>query len=803
MSGLCVAPLKFGVCLLSLLILAGCAGGSPNTVQPSGMETGTGGLVLPTPENPMLGAALMAGTLRVDATSLTATLIPDHQGALDFPLDITPYLTISPGFDCFRALSVKRGPGGTIDLELGLRHPFDPALRPDLDPFDPRLILGTGGATQFGRLPLGKDGAAPRVTLQGVPNADGYTGRFKELVGTTQAGTKNPYIDFFTDTNPDPLVIGAQVPFHRMAAGAPEDRQILRLNPAVLGNVIELRWIIEAAYGQSATRANRFSPVYRNPQFNRKEPYAVRVQVVSNTLQEGEVNTEATVLVEVEDWQQGAPVAADPENPAPNEVEASSDFSRLIFDLPGLTPATIQRNAAESGSGTAGDPFRFTFDITNDGTFTAGSYAGLVLVEDELDPFTADLEYRVFQSFSLTVLEENPPPQKGTWDWSGATQQVSQQPGLSYLWPKEGIAIDSLGRSHVVWTDDSSGNDQAFYARQTSPGATTFTSAEALAPAPSLYPTIAIDSTDQVHVVWEDGRGLANGSNIRYASRLATGNVNAGEIPLTSVAENVFAIFPKVAIRPGGGAHVVWAENRTDPQVNPFGVADFGVYYAQVDLPSINSPGVGTAAAVIDVALSQGFPNLVAVGGTVHVAYQENALNGTGNRRVWHIAGDGATFGTPVAVTNAGIDAGQPDLDATSLGVLWLVCSRGGASGPILLTSSDDSGATWNPITTFSEGGTPGYTQYGPDIAIDVQDNLHVVWHEFLPATLDLGRVQQRTQYFDGELLPTQFVTPAGEFAGWPSLAVAPNRNLAVAYQRWTGTDYEVFHQVGVYTPTP
>jgi len=57
-----------------------------------------------------------------------------------------------------------------------------------------------------------------------------------------------------------------------------------------------------------------------------------------------------------------------------------------------------------------------------------------------------------------------------------------------------------------------------------------------------------------------------------------------------------------------------------------------------------------------------------------------------------------------------------------------------------------------------------------------------------------------RTLYYDAELGTTQFVTPAGTLAAWPSLAVAPNRDLVVAYQRHEGTDYEIFHQVGVYS---
>lgn len=785
---------------ISLGLSLGCTGGASSPVADSGDPQLPAYLDLPMPLNPTLGAPLLGGTLSVDALALTATLTPDREVALDFPLDITPYLTISPGFDCFRALSVTRGPNNTIDVELGLRHPFNPAQRPDLDPFDPRLILGTGGTTNFARMPLGKDGATPQVTILGVPNADGYTGRFKELVGTTTAGTKNPYIDFFTDSNPDPAITGTPIAYHRMAAGAVEDRQILRLDPAILGNTIDLQWIIEAHYGQSAKLANRFSPVYRNPQFNRKEAYAVRTSVTGNTLQEGEIGTTARVRVEVEDWQQGATVAADPDNPGVNEVDAASELTHIILDLPTLTPAAIQLDTPESGSGTQGDPFVFHFDLVNDGSLVAGDYPGLILVEDQLEPFTADFEYRVFQVVVVSVLEVNPPPVKGNWDWSSAANQVNLQPGLSQLWPKEAIAIDSSGRAHIVWTDDSTGGDIAYYARQTGVGSTTFTPAEPIAPAPSIYPTIAIDSADIVHLAWEDGRGLINGSNIRYASRLADGSAAEGEIAVTNVAENTFAIFPKVLARPTGGADIVWSENRTDPDPFPFASANFGIYYAGVDLPATNSPVVGASATVADDVLSEGYPSLTSIDATLYVAYQENALDGTGNRRLFVASGSGSTFDPPIAVTPINFDAGQPDIAVSSTDVLWLAMARGGNPGTILITSSDDLAQTWASLVIFSEGGTPSYTQYAPDIALDPVDNVHVAWHEYSSTTLEPGRIQVRTQYYDGEVGTTQFVTPSGSLAAWPSLAVAPNRDLVVAYQRYEGTNYEIFHQVGVFS---
>lgn len=795
-----------GLLVAATLVTFGCAGSGQSPVADPAASAFTDlPEALSAPLDPTAGAALLAGTLTVDADTLTADLGIRRSPALDFPLDITPYLTIEPCRDCFRVKSVRRGPAGTVDLILGMRHPFDAAVRPDLDAFDPRLILGTSATLNFDLFPPGKDGGTPRVTPFGVPNADGYTGRLKELVGTTVNGSKNPYINFFTDDNPDPFLQGAAIPFHRLGAGFPEDFRLLRLDPAVLGNPIQINWIIEAHYGQSATRPTRFTPVYRNPQFNRKEAYALRVSVPLNTLQEGVADSSATIRVEVEDWQQNAPLAADPDNPQPHEIEAPSFVERIILDLPGIFPAPQQRNTADGGEGTADDPFVYVFDIVSDGSIPAGTYTGLVQVDDALDPFSTTFEYKVFQVFRLSVLEENPPPQKGTWDWSTPATQVNNQPGLSYLWPKEGIALDQGGVAHIVWTDDSTGDDRAYYARQTAAGSATFTAAQDFAggSGATLYPTIAVDLANTVHIVWEDGRDQANGSNIYYGTRTTTGNSMAAILPLTQFDENIFGLFPKVYARTPGTAHVIWSDHRTDPQVFPFGVANFGVYYARVDVPAVSNPELGDAETVVDDVQAEGFPNLTVLSdGTVCAVYQANALSGTGNRRVWFAKSDpGQPFDAPVAVHAASVDGGQPDIAHLSTGELWAVYGRGQTFNSILLVRSDDGGATWVDTSTFSEGGTPGYWQVVPDIAVDPQDNLHVVWHELNPTTLEPGRVQLRTRYFDGELGTTTFLTPEGVLAAFPSVAVAPNRDLGVAYQRWTGDQYEIFHKVGLFVP--
>jgi len=86
-------------------------------------------------------------------------------------------------------------------------------------------------------------------------------------------------------------------------------------------------------------------------------------------------------------------------------------------------------------------------------------------------------------------------------DW-GATKRLTWNSGDSYF---PAIAIDSNNNLHVVWHDWTPGNWEIYYKRSTdgglSWGATkrlTWNSGN------SLYPGIAIDSNNNLHVVWCD-----------------------------------------------------------------------------------------------------------------------------------------------------------------------------------------------------------------------------------------------------------------------------------------------------------
>jgi len=142
----------------------------------------------------------------------------------------------------------------------------------------------------------------------------------------------------------------------------------------------------------------------------------------------------------------------------------------------------------------------------------------------------------------------------GGQTWTGL-QRLTWNSGDSR---SQSIASDISGGIHVVWRDDSPGNDDLFYKRSTDGGATwlglvrlTWNSY------PSLEPSIAADTSSGIHVVWRDS--MLTNDEIFYKRSTDNGATWSGIMRFTW---NVgFSAHPSVAADSGSGIHVVWLDS--------------------------------------------------------------------------------------------------------------------------------------------------------------------------------------------------------------------------------------------------
>ena len=185
------------------------------------------------------------------------------------------------------------------------------------------------------------------------------------------------------------------------------------------------------------------------------------------------------------------------------------------------------------------------------------------------------------------------------------------------------VAIDSNNHIHIVWWDETPGISEIYYKRSIDGGTTwgavkrlTWTSGW------SYYPTIAIDSSDHIHVVWED---YAPGNAEIYHKKSTDGGDHWSAIKrLTWTSNGSFE--PDMAVGATDNIHVVWED------FTP-GVPE--IYY------KTSADGGATWSAVQRITWTSGqsmAPSIAAdSSGAVHVFWHDNT---PGNYEIYYKKGN-------------------------------------------------------------------------------------------------------------------------------------------------------------------
>ncbi len=265
-------------------------------------------------------------------------------------------------------------------------------------------------------------------------------------------------------------------------------------------------------------------------------------------------------------------------------------------------------------------------------------------------------------------------------------------PSLTGNWSdRASLAIDSLGRLHLVWTEPVGGNRQVFYSRYQD-GAWTPMARLSNSTGYAGYPAIAVDAQDAAHVVWYGFDGTVYQIYYRRLGPAAW----TPEEPLTH--ESVDATNPSIALGPGGDVYVAWFRqnrNATYDEVAYLHVVGGAVQETE----PVSTPGVDSTDPTIAVA-----PD-----GAVHVAW--SARVGNVDRIEDTSRAPGASAWSPVEEVSPGTVGGQdPSLALDGLGrlhVVWASTSggiyaqalNGTWSVPVLLSSAtgnSDPSVRWS-----------------------------------------------------------------------------------------------------------
>ena len=273
------------------------------------------------------------------------------------------------------------------------------------------------------------------------------------------------------------------------------------------------------------------------------------------------------------------------------------------------------------------------------------------------------------------------------------------------------IAIDSADTIHVVWDDYPFSITEIYYKRSTDGGAT-WSTAKTLAwtSGQSVRPAIAIDSTDAIHVVWQDSS--PGNHEIYYKSSKDGGVTWSATQNLTSTLGG--SMSPTVAIGSGDSVHVVWQDSTP---------GNWEIHYKR----STDGGTTWGGARRLTWTDGESLNPAIASGDNTHVVWEEEE---SGNYEIYYkrSTDGGTTWGTAKRLTWTSAGSFAPAIAMGTSGqvhVAWSDDAPG--NDEIYYRRSTDGGATWSAARrlTWTTGGS-----FVPTIAVDSSDQVHIAWHD-------------------------------------------------------------------------
>ncbi|NOZ06589.1 MAG: DNRLRE domain-containing protein [Chloroflexi bacterium] len=259
------------------------------------------------------------------------------------------------------------------------------------------------------------------------------------------------------------------------------------------------------------------------------------------------------------------------------------------------------------------------------------------------------------------------------------------------------LAVDSAGVLHAVWTDQSAGAYDVFYANSSNGGQTWSTAKDiANSSLPAYSPNIAVGPDDALHVIWNDRR---DGGAVRlYYSRSTDGGStwtsprNISGANTRDVAGHSLSVDTKKRV------HVAW--HLGDPNTDTTPTV---VYYAR----STNNGSTWTTPRQLNTGSGHAaFPRF-SVEGTngdlLAIAWRDNRRDPDWDVYVAVSSDGGAHFTERVGRASPFKDW-DPEATVDISGTIHLgVMTIHGSSSTIDYLRSTDQGQTWSTPVTLSE----------------------------------------------------------------------------------------------------
>jgi hypothetical protein len=283
------------------------------------------------------------------------------------------------------------------------------------------------------------------------------------------------------------------------------------------------------------------------------------------------------------------------------------------------------------------------------------------------------------------------------------------------------IAVDSSDKLHVVYDETAPGNYEIYYRRSEDGGATWSTGIRLTwTTGASWDAAAAVDSSDNLHVFWADSNPW--NYEIYYKKSTDGGVTWSTNKRLTWTADDSYG--PSIALDPSAGLHIAWYDYTPGP-------AD--IYYKK---STDGGTSWSTTQRLTWTAENSFYPYLIAgASGHLYCVWEDDT---PGNSEIYFksSADGGGTWSANKRLTWTEGDSWVPSLSVGPSGDLHLIWSDDTPGYPELYyKGSADGGVTWttNERLTWNSG-----TSETPAVSVDPSGNIHVFWSDNTPGNYEI-----------------------------------------------------------------
>ena len=284
-------------------------------------------------------------------------------------------------------------------------------------------------------------------------------------------------------------------------------------------------------------------------------------------------------------------------------------------------------------------------------------------------------------------------------------------------------AVSTTGNIVLAWEDLRSGTSLDIYARILDPAGAPLTGDIVVCSSPGhqINPAHALDSTDNVFILWQDGRA---GDNDIYGRKFGADGTPAGaEFVVCNAADDQGR--PGICAAQSGKMLAAWDDFR-----------DSKHYAIRTQMLNADGTPDGQENAIFGYPTDQRGPALCPAGNGFALAYQ-NSSNLTGADIEGVLLGNLGALSKPFAVCNAPYNQSSPVMAAAPGGgfcVAW-EDRRGGADFDIHARRFDSSGASvgGEVAVVFSAG-----DQRNPSLSVRGNGDMLVAWEDERAGSADI-----------------------------------------------------------------